>query len=293
MFQALRVLIDKNKSYQSYLILGSASRDLIQQSSETLAGRISYLGLTPLRADEISDITLLWHRGGFPRSYLAQTELESYMWRESYIRTFLEQDIPSLGFKIASNQLRRFWLMLTHYHGQIFKASELGRSLDTSHNTIKNYLDILVGTFMIRILPPWYDNLKKRQVKSPKIYFRDSGIYHALNKIKDEQSLLLYPKLGASWEGFALEMVIQRHTNIDENDCYFWATQAGAELDLLIVDGNKRLGFEFKYTDTPKITKSMRVALADLQLNSLSIISPGKHNVNLGENIKAIGLEAF
>ncbi len=294
LFPILRVLIDQNRDLQKYLILGSASRELLRQSAETLAGRISYFELTPFQANEVPDLSLLWQRGGFPPAYLAANDQQSYLWREAYIRTFLEQDIPALGFKIPAAQLRRFWTMLTHYHGQIFNASELGNSLDLSHNTIRNYLDILTGTFMVRELRPWFENMKKRQVKSPKIYFRDSGIYHALCRIQNFNLLMEHPKLGASWEGFAIEEIIRHHgTDIDQHDCYFWRTQAGAELDLLIVQGDQRFGFEIKYTDVPKITKSMRIANKELKLDQFYVIYPGNKKFDMGDNIFAYGLQEY
>ncbi len=294
LFPILRVLIDQNRDLQKYLILGSASRELLRQSAETLAGRISYFELTPFQANEVPDLSLLWQRGGFPPAYLAANDQQSYLWREAYIRTFLEQDIPALGFKIPAAQLRRFWTMLTHYHGQIFNASELGNSLDLSHNTIRNYLDILTGTFMVRELRPWFENMKKRQVKSPKIYFRDSGIYHALCRIQNFNLLMEHPKLGASWEGFAIEEIIRHHgTDIDQHDCYFWRTQAGAELDLLIVQGDLRFGFVIKYTDVPKITKSMRIANKELKLDQFYVIYPGNKKIDMGDNIFAYGLQEY
>lgn len=294
LFPMLRVLIDQKRNQQKYLILGSASRELLRQSAETLAGRISYLELSPFQATEVDDISKLWFRGGFPPSYLAETEKISYLWREAYIKTFLEQDIPALGFRIPPAHIRRFWAMLAHYHGQILNASELGNSLDISHNTVRNYLDILVGTFMIRELQPWFENVKKRQVKSSKIYLRDSGLYHALLHIQNHNQLMENPKLGASWEGFALEQIIQAHNfEIDQNDCYFWRTQAGAELDLLIVKGDKRFGFEIKYTDVPKVTKSMRIAIDELKLDKLTIIYPGTEIFTIEQNIKAVGLSSY
>lgn len=286
LFPVLRVLIDKYRHTQRYLILGSASRALIQQASETLAGRISYLELTPFQASEANHLNRLWLRGGFPLSYLADEDTISFKWREAYIRTFLEQDIPALGFRLSPHALRRFWIMLAHYHGQIFNSSALGQSLGLSHNTARKYLDILAGTFMIRILRPWHENIKKRQVKSPKIYFRDSGIFHAMLRIVDKNNLLSVPQLGASWEGFALEEVIRHHMpGIDEHDCYFWSTQSGAALDLLIVSGDKKIGYEFKYQDAPKITQSMRIALEDLQLTCLYVVYPGEKCFQMGEKI--------
>lgn len=294
LFPILRVLIDQNRDKQKYLILGSASRELLRQSAETLAGRISYMELTPFQATEVDDLDKLWYRGGFPLSYLAADQQLSYKWREAYIRTFLEQDIPALGFNITTGALRRFWAMLTHYHGQAFNANELGNSLDISHNTVRKYLDILVGTFMIRELQPWFENLKKRQVKAPKIYFRDSGVYHTLCRILDFTQLMENPKLGASWEGFALETIINKHhTEIDKNDCYFWGTHAGAELDLMILNGDTRWGFEFKFNDVPKISKSMRIACDELKLDGLTIIYPGTQDFTLEKNIKAKGLKNY
>ncbi|MCA9507155.1 MAG: DUF4143 domain-containing protein, partial [Myxococcales bacterium] len=241
---------------------------------------------------ETSNISQLWLRGGFRRSYLAQNESDSFLWRQDYIRTFLERDIPNLGFNIPPLQLRRFWLMLVHYHGQIFNSSEIARSLGISDHTSRRYLDILSGTFMIRELVPWFENLQKRQVRSPKIYFRDSGILHALLNIKDASELDTYPKLGSFWEGFALEEIIKTY-DLRAEECFFWATQADAELDLFIFRNGKRLGFEFKYADVPKVTKSMRIALADLKLDHLTVIYPGKETFSLAEKITAQGLESF
>lgn len=288
LFPILRVLVDETKD-RKFLILGSASRELIRQSSETLAGRIGYIELMPFSLRETQNSSLLWIRGGFPLSFLARNEEESLLWRQSYITTFLERDIASLGFQIPPQQMRRFWLMLVHYHGQIFNASELGKSLGVSDHTVRRYLDILAGTFMIRILSPWFENLRKRQVKSPKIYFRDSGILHALLGIKNEQELDLHPRLGSFWEGFAIEEIC-RQMRVSSEDCYFWKTQAGAELDLLIVKNGKRIGFEIKYTDHPKITSSMRIAIEDLKLDHLYVIFPGVHSFSLAEGITAQGL---
>lgn len=292
LFPILRVLVDQGKA-KRFLILGSASRDLIRQSSETLAGRIGYMELPPFSLFEIKGQSrLLWERGGFPRSYLATNDADSYLWRQNYIMTFLERDIPNLGFQIPAQQIRRFWLMLAHYHGQIFNASEIGRSLGISAHTVRKYLDILAGTFMVRILSPWFENLKKRQVKSPKIYFRDSGILLALLGITGGKELQTYPKLGSFWEGFALEEVI-RLLQASEQECYFWSTQADAELDLLIVKNGKRLGFECRYTDAPKISKSMKIALTDLHLDRLIIVYPGSRIFPLSETILAVGLDSI
>jgi len=290
LFPVLRVLADQEEKKRKFLILGSASRELIQQSSETLAGRIGYIELPPFSLFEVKNSEKLWVRGGFPRSYLAETDHDSFLWRQSYIQTFLEQDIPNLGFNIPPQQMRRLWLMLAHYHGQIFNASEIGRSLGVSHHTVQKYVDILAGTFMIRILTPWFENLQKRQVKSPKVYFRDSGILNALLGISDKIQLDTNPKLGSFWEGFALEEII-RMLEATSNECFFWATHADAELDLLIIKNNRRIGFEFKYTDSPKITKSMRIAQEDLKLDHLGVIYPGTEIFPLSETINAYGLE--
>ncbi|MBS0626189.1 MAG: ATP-binding protein [Verrucomicrobia bacterium] len=288
LFPVLRVLIDENRE-RKFLILGSASRDLIRQSSETLAGRIGYIELMPFSLEETNNSPLVWLRGGFPLSFLAQDDEMSFLWRQSYITTFLERDIPSLGFQIPPQQIRRFWLMLAHYHGQIFNASEIAKSLGISDHTVRRYLDILAGTFMVRILSPWFENLGKRQVKSPKIYFRDSGILHALLGIRTEKELDTHPKLGAFWEGFALEAICQQ-MEISPEECFFWKTQSGAELDLLTMKNGKRIGFEIKYTDQPAITRSMRIACEDLKLDHLYIVFPGKESFPLDDKISARGL---
>lgn len=289
LFPTLRVLVDRANNQQRYLILGSASRELLRQSSESLAGRISYLELTPFTLQETKEVMPLWVRGGFPRSYLAETESLSYQWRNDYIRTYLEQDIPNLGFRIPPNELRRFWMMLAHYHGGILNASEIGNAMGVSHKTVRHYIDILTGTFMIRELQPWFENISKRQVKTPKIYFRDSGIYHTLLGLIDEAALQVHPKLGASWEGFALEQTIRCH-NASTEECFFWATHGHAELDLIIFKNGKRFGFEFKFSEAPRLTRSMHIALHDLKLDELTIVYPGMHEFALEERIKVVGL---
>lgn len=289
LFATLRVLIDQHRDTQQYLLLGSASRDLIQHSSETLAGRISYLELTPFSLNETHEIKKLWLRGGFPRSYLAENDLISMSWRQDYIKTFLERDIPNLGIRVAPHALRRFWMMLLAYHGNILNMSDLGRSLGLSNVAIRHYLDILSGTFMVRLLHPWFENISKRQVKTPKLYFRDSGIMHALLDVGTDDALFNNAKLGASWEGFALEEVI-RYYQVDEQNCFFWSTHSDAELDLMIFKDGKRMGFEFKYSDTPKITKSMRIAMHDLRLDSLTIVVPTACSFALSDNIQVCGL---
>lgn len=291
LFPILRVLADRENHPAQFLILGSASRDLIRQGSETLAGRIGFVEITPFTLVETGsdNSDVLWLRGGFPLSYLAASGEESWRWRESYLKTFLERDIPALGIQIPPSTLRRFWMMLAHYHGQQFNASEIGKSLGTSDTTVSRYLEILAGTFMIRRLIPWFENIKKRQIKSPKIYFRDSGILHRLLGIPGMEDMVTHPKLGASWEGFALEQVIQA-SGVSEEETYYWGVHNQAELDLLLFRGQKRLGYEIKYTDTPKMTSSQRSALEHLGLDSLTIVCPGDASYPLNERIHVQGL---
>jgi predicted AAA+ superfamily ATPase len=248
--------------------------------------------MTPFCLKEVNDIKTLWQRGGFPRSYLSSTDKISHNWRKSYIRTFLEQDIPSFGFNIPSQTMRRFWSMLAHYHGQIFNASEIGRSIEVTNKTVSRYLDVLTGTFMIRRLNPWFENISKRQIKAPKIYFRDSGLLHTLLSIENERQLLFHPKIGSSWEGFALEEII-RSLGVDNEDCYFWSTVSGAELDLLVTANNQKIGFEFKYVDSPKITKSMHIAIENLKLEKLIVIIPHETEFLLSDKIAVYGLSRF
>ncbi len=292
LFPVLRVLVDRPDNPAHFLILGSASRDLIRQSSETLAGRISYLEMTPFTLGEVGVAARdqLWLRGGFPRSFLAASEADSRQWRKDYIATFLERDLPALGITIPPQSLRRFWMMLAHYHGQILNYSELGRSFGITDTTVRRYLDILSATFMIRLLPPWYENVGKRQVKAPKLFLRDAGLFHGLMAIPNMEALRTHPKLGASWEGFALEEIIRRHTATAE-EAYFWAAHGGGEVDLLLITEQGRLGFEVKYTDQPKVTRSMHTAMDVLQLSRLSIVYPGDRSFPLTEKISAIGLD--
>ncbi len=294
LFPLLRVLADRESNPAKFLVLGSASRDLIRQGAETLAGRIGFVEVAPFslaetgpdKADE------LWLRGGFPLSFLAASDETSWLWRESYIKTFLERDIPALGIQIPAATLRRFWMMLAHYHGQQFNASELGKSLGAADTTVRRYLDILTGTFMVRRLMPWFENIKKRQLKTSKIYFRDSGILHRLLSIPSMDQLVTHPKLGASWEGFALEQVI-RASGVSEEETYYWGVHNQAELDLLLFWNGKRLGFEVKYTDTPRVTSSQRVALETLRLDSLTLVCPGSESYPLDEKIQVRGLTHF
>ncbi len=297
LFPLLRVLVDRplpRRRKPRFLILGSASRDLIRQGSETLAGRIQYVELAPFNLSEVGPEKLerLWLRGGFPRSFLARSMEESVAWRQSFVTSYLERDIPTLGLEIPAASLRRFWMMLAHYHGQVFNASEIGRSLGLADTTVRRYLDILTGTFMVRQLYPWVENIGKRQVKSAKVFFRDSGMFHALLGVDDRAALNHHPKLGASWEGFALEEIIRLH-HAPPEESYFWATHSEAELDLMILKGGERLGYEVKYTETPRFTKSMRIAMHDLRLSRLTIVVPGEDSFPLGKNVEAVGLKTF
>jgi predicted AAA+ superfamily ATPase len=294
LFELLRVLVDRARNPARFLILGSASRDLIRQSSETLAGRIRYLELTPFQLTETGPAQLrrLWLRGGFPRSYLAPSDRESLAWRKSFVTTFLERDIPNLGVRIPAAQLRRFWMMLAHCHGQILNASELGRSLELADTTVRRYLDLLSGTFMVRQLQPWFANISKRQVKAPKIYFRDSGILHSFLGVDNPADLAAHPKLGASWEGFALEEVI-RSQAVGEGEVFFWASHGGAELDLLLLRGSRRIGYEIKYTSRPALSKSVQIAGEDLKLDRVDIVYPGEKTFPVARNVRAVGLAAL
>lgn len=290
LFPVLRYIIDNFNL--KFLILGSASRELIKQSSETLAGRIGYIEVTPFSLRETGELDLLWLRGGFPLSYLAKNDGLSFEWRRQYAQTFLERDVFNLGFSVPPTQLRRFWLMLAHYHGQIFNASEIGQSLGISYHTVQNYLGIMEGAFMIRVLQPWYENLKKRQVKSPKIYFRDSGIYHYLMNFRYYTDLYTSPKIGASWEGFALEETI-RYFSVAKEDCYFWSSHNKAEIDLIIFKDGKRIGIEFKYADAPTKPRTIDQTIQDLKLDEVKLIYPGNKRYPIADNIEVCGLQEF
>jgi predicted AAA+ superfamily ATPase len=291
LFPVLRVLVDRPRGKSRFLILGSASPGLLRQSSETLAGRIVYHQLSGFTMDEIGqeNHTLLWLRGGFPRSYLARTHTESDEWRRGFIRTFLERDLPQLGITIRSTTLNRFWRMLSHYHGQIWNSSDFARSFGVADTTVRNYLDLMTSALVIQQLPPWHENISKRQVKAPKIYIADSGLLHSLLNLKNFRDLEGHPKLGASWEGFVIQQII-RQSGARTDECFFWATHAGAELDLLVIRGRQRLGFEIKRTSSPHITPSMRIALSDLKLNRLDVIHAGDVTFPLDKKIRAVAL---
>jgi predicted AAA+ superfamily ATPase len=281
LFPYLRYLVDNEN--KKFLILGSVSQDLIRQSSESLAGRIAYIELPPFQLREVDDMQKLWIQGGFPRSYLAPDLNTSEKWRVNYIKNFLERDLLAMGIDMNPVNMRRLWSMLAHYHGQVANISELSRSLGMTDKTIKRYMDILEGSFMIRQLKPWHGNLSKRQIKKSKLYIRDSGLLHTLLGAT-AADILKHPKLGASWEGFALENVINSYDN-DLHEFYYWGTEGGTELDLLVVRGNERIGIEFKYSEAPKPTKSMHIAMDDLKLDHLTIITPGNRSYPLTTKI--------
>jgi hypothetical protein len=291
LFPVLRVLADERGVRRRFLVLGSATPDLLQQTSESLAGRITYHELGGFALEEVGAraATTLWRRGGFPRSFLARSEAASLRWRRDLISTFLERDLPTFGLRLPGPTLRRFWMMLAHYHGQVWNASEFARSFGVSHPSVQRYLDVLAATFMVRQLTAWHENVGKRQVRAPKIYIRDSGLLHALLGLTSQPELEAHPKVGASWEGFALEAVTTRLGALPE-ECFFWRTHTGAELDLLIVRGGRRLGFEFKRTTAPAATASMHAALATLRLDRLVVVHPGARTFPIAPKIQAIAL---
>jgi predicted AAA+ superfamily ATPase len=289
LFPLLRVLADRPDIPARFLILGSASPELMKASSESLAGRVSFIDVTGFSLAELGAEALsrLWWRGGFPRAFLASSDRATRQWLEDFRRTFLERDIPQLGIQVPAVTLGRFWTMVAHYHGQVLNLAELARSLGSSEPTARRYLDILSGTCVVRQLPPWFQNLRKRQLRSPKVYIRDAGLLHALLGIANPAGLQSHPKLGASWEGFCLEQIL---CVCGDRDAYFWGTHSGAELDLLLFHKGRRLGIEFKFSDRPGTTKSMRVVLQDLALDHLYVVHPGEHTFALDATITAISL---
>lgn len=291
-FPVLRVLADRLPLPARFLILGSASPDLLRQSSESLAGRISIVSMSGFSLAEVGvgEQNVLWRRGGFPLSFTAPSEEASLDWRRNFLLTFLERDIPQFGFNIPSTSLFRFWSLLAHYHGQIWNAAEAARSLNVSESTARRYVDLLQDLFMVRLLQPWYANLAKRQVKSPKVYVRDTGLLHTLLGIRTEKELLLHPRSGASWEGFVIEEAIKA---FDPDDAYFWGAHSGAELDLLLLKDGRRIGVECKRVDAPRLTPSMRTAIHDLELSKLLVIYPGSLSYPLAENIQVVPLAAL
>ncbi|MCY4149655.1 MAG: ATP-binding protein [Gammaproteobacteria bacterium] len=291
LFPLLRVLVDRQPLPARFLILGSAAPELLRQGNESLAGRVAFHKLEGFSLQEIglSNHDQLWLRGGFPKSFLSPSDSESFNWREEFIFTFLEKDMPQLGIQVGAPALRRFWTMLAHYHGQIWNASEFARSFGVSHITIRRYLDILTSALVVRQLQPWHENIRKRQVKAPKVFFTDTGLLHALIGIENLADLECHPRLGASWEGFALTQAIEI-SGARPHECFFWATHTGAELDLLLIRGRKRWGFEFKRTSTPGIARSMKTALADLRLDHLFLVYPGESSFDLAEKVRAVAI---
>ena len=292
LFEVLRPLCDRRPVRARFLLLGSASLTLVKGVSESLAGRALFVKIPGFSLGEVGaeNMTRLWLRGSFPRAYLAPDMGAAARWLDGFVSTFLERDLPLMGIRVPAEALRRFWMMLAHYHGQICNFSELARAMDLSPNTAHSYLDILSGAFMLRVLPPWHENLKKRQVKAPKVYFRDSGLLHFLLGVQTMRQLRSHPRYGAAWEGFALEQVLAVYGG---ENAYFWSTQRGAELDLLLLRGGKRHGFEFKSSEAPAMTRSMHVALEDLKLDSLHVIYPGTKTYMIHDKVTAVPLCAL
>ena len=289
LFETLRVLVDRPDNPARFLVLGSASPSLVRGTSESLAGRAGLVDLSGFQLSETGAESwrALWLRGGFPRSFLAPHDRASAVWRESFVRTFLERDIPQLGITVPAETLRRFWTMLAHFHGQVWNAAEFARALGSNEGTARRYLDILTGAFMVRALPPWFANVRKRQVRSPKIYLRDSGLLHTLLGLETGDAVAGHPKVGASFEGFAVE---QLSAAFDVRGLYFWGTHGGAELDLLVTHHGRRYGFECKLADAPGTTRSMRVALDDLELEHLFVVYPGDEAYPLDERISVLSV---
>jgi hypothetical protein len=292
LFPILRVLADRKPLPARFLICGSASPQLLRQSSESLAGRIETVGMSGFKLSEVgaSAKEKHWLRGASPLSFSARSESESFAWRKNFVQTFLERDLSQWGINVPAVTLLRFWNMVAHYHGQIWKASEPARSLGASEPTVRKYLDILTGVFMIRQIQPWHANIRKRQVKAPKIYFRDSGLLHQLLGIKTEKELLNHPKCGASWEGYVIEEVIKA---VEPDDAFFWATHGGAEIDLILHKDGRRVGVECKRADAPRLTPSIRLALDELRLEKVAVLYPGERCYSLADSVRAVPWKAI
>ena len=286
-FPLLRVLADRPRTPARFLVLGSASPDLLRQTSETLAGRVAFHRLGGFATTEVDDFERLWLRGGFPRSYLARSEAASVRWRHSFVDTFLSRDVADLGGSVPPATLRRFWTMLAHWHGQTWNGAEFGRAFGVAHTTVRRYLDLLTSLFVVRQLAPWFENIAKRQVRSPKVYVADSGILHSLLGLASRDALVSHPKVGASWEGFVVSQVIARLAARPEQ-CFHWATHSGAELDLLVAAGERRYGFEVKRAEAPRLTPSMRSAFQTLRLDRLDVFHAGTQSYRLAEGIHAM-----
>ena len=286
-FPLLRVLADRPRTPARFLVLGSASPELLQQTSETLAGRVAFHELDGFGLREVEDLERLWLRGGFPLSYLAGSGAASRRWRDGFVRTFLERDVPDLGSSIPSTTLRRFWTMLAHWHGQLWNGAELGRAFGVAHTTVRRYLDLLTSVFMVRQLQPWHENISKRQVRSPKVYIGDSGILHALLGLTSRADLLSHPKVGASWEGFVIQQIIHLLAARPEQ-CFHWSTYSGAELDLLVISGDRRFGFEVKRAEAPRLTPSIRSVQETLGLTRLHVVHAGSNSYGMAPRITAL-----
>ena len=292
LFPVLRVLMDRENLPARFMLLGSASIGLLRQGSESLTGRLAVVEVAGFNLEETgtANAAALWHRGGYPLSYLAGDDAQSHEWRQRFVDLFLQRDLPQLGIHVAAPAMLRFWMMLTHYHGQTWNAADPARSLGVNESTVRRYLDWLTQTYMVRQLQPWHANIGKRQVKAPKVYFRDSGLLHTLMGVGSHADLLHHPRLGASWEGFALEQVLRLAR---PDAAYFWATHTGAELDLLMLKHSKRVGVEFKHVDAPRLTPSMRIAQADLELDALYVVYPGNRRYALADRVEAVPLPHF
>ena len=289
LFPVLRVLLDRRPIRARFLILGSAAPELLRQTSETLAGRIALIEMSGFSLSEVGADALprLWTRGGFPLSFMARTQQASVEWREDFIRTFLERDLPQLGIRMPAATLRRFWTMVAHHSGGIWNSSAIGGSLGEPHTTVRRHLDVLSSALVVRVLQPWFENLGKRQVKAPKVYVRDTGLLHALLGIRSHNELERHPKLGASWEGFAIEQLL---AEVRPTQAYYWRTQAGAELDLLLMHRAQRIGVEVKYSDAPAMTPSIAAACTDLKLDRLIVVYPGTRQYELADKVMVLSL---
>ena len=289
LFAALRVAVDKPENKCNFLILGSASPYIIKNVSETLAGRVEFVDMAGFDLTEIglNNWKQLWTRGGFPRSFLARDDQDSSAWREGFIRTFLQRDIPQFGINIPAAAMRRFWTMLAHYHGQVWNASRIASALGINDKTTRSYLDILTETYMIHQLQPWHENISKRQVKSPKVYFRDTGLLHGLLDLPDFHSVIGHPQVGASWEGFAMEQIMR---TVKPSQVYYWATYSGAELDMFLIVNGKKYGIEFKFSEAPDRTKSMATAIESLKLSKLLVVYPGERSWPISETIRVCSI---
>ncbi len=286
-FPLLRVLADRPRTPARFLVLGSASPDLLRQTSETLAGRVAFHELAGFGLREVGDLERLWLRGGFPLSYLARSAPASRRWLDSFVRTFLERDVPAFGNLIPAATLRRFWTMLAHWHGQLWNGAEFGRAFGVAHTTVRHYLDLLTSVFVVRQLQPWYENTGKRQVRSPKIYIGDSGVLHALLGLTTREQIVSHPKVGASWEGFIVQQIIHLLA-ARPAQCFHWSTHSGAQLDLLVIAGNRRYGFEVKRTEAPRRTPSMHSAVETLGLDRLDVVHAGPDRYALAPHIRAL-----